>query len=305
MPPYLTPGRFRTMDFGVNTSMLSDGEMLSLATQATTWVNAYCLAPRLPQPHDFRGGTAIGEQHSWRYPETPFDIGQRRAHPMHWPITSVDLFRIYVTNTQYVGIAPSELFINQTAKYVEVVSLALTSAGLFNALIIPNVGLATPTLTMDYSYGRTHREVGDYLMPSDGQTYRAQNQWWYSDVDHAPVIYVNGVVTIAGFTIDYNEGTVRFAADLTAEDIVTADYYYKLPNEIQWATGHIMTWLHTEAEQHARGIAHLSSLAIDEVKMTRVPQAVRYEQVSAEMDKLIPEAAALLYTYRFDNVSVR
>ena len=290
MPPYLTPGRFRTMDFGIDTAELSDGEMLSLATQATAWVNAYCLIPRLPQPHDLRGGSIVGEQHPWRYPETPFDIGQRRAYPMHWPVTQMHQFRIYVTNTN---------------KYVEVVSLALTSSGLFNALIVPNIGLATPTVTLSYDYQRVQREVGEYLMPSDGQSFRAQNQWWFSDPDRAPVIYLNDVVQTTGFTIDYNEGTVEFTNDLTATDVVTADYYYKLPADIMWAAGHIMTWLHTESEHHARGIAHLSSLTIGEVRMTRVPMAVRYEQVSAELDKLVPEAASLLYTYRFDNVSVR
>lgn len=308
MPPYLTPARFRTMDFGINTAELSDAEMMALATQATAWIDSFCLVPRLPQRHDLRGGVITGEQHSWRYPETPFDVGQRRAFPFHWPITRVNRFRIYVTNTQYVNIAPTELFINNSNQYVEVVSLAITSSGLYNALIIPNVGLATPTVTMDYEYQRFNRAVGEWLAPADGQTFRAQNQWWFSDTDHAPVIYLDGVAQTTGFSIDYDEGTVTFDSDQSAVAAVTADYWYKLATEIQFAAGHIMAYLHTEAEMHARGVAHLSSLDVgNEIKMTRLPSWARRTVADSgvDLEKMVPEAAVLLYSYRFDNVTVR
>lgn len=322
MPAYLTPARYKKMAFGIDTSELDDIELAALCSQATTMVNAYCLAPRLPQAHDFRGGTVTNEQHQWRYPETPFDIGQRKAFPFHWPIKKMNQFRIYVTNTQYVGIDPTELFVNNSLRYVEVVSLALTSAGLFNALVIPNIGLATPVVRMAYDYGWDFIEPGEMLLPDDGQVWRAQNQWWYSEqtgtdamgfpIGGAPVITIDGVVATSGFTIDYDEGTVTLDSDMPPATTVEAAYHYKLPAEIQWATGHIVTYLHAEGEMFARGMGHLDRMAIGEVSMarTRKQDAYNYDQggggsLVTDLAQLVPEAANLLSSYRFDGVVVR
>ena len=76
--PYLTPQRFREMAFGIDISELDDTELAALIAQATSVVNSYCNVPRIPQMHDFRGGTITGEQHQWRYPVTPFEIGPSR-----------------------------------------------------------------------------------------------------------------------------------------------------------------------------------------------------------------------------------
>lgn len=308
MPAYLTPERYKTMGFGIDLSDMDNAELAALCAQASAWVDSYCLAPRLPQAHDFRGGVVTGEQHAWRYPESPFDIGQRKAYPFHWPITKINQFRIYVTNTQYVEIDPNQLFVNNSLRYVEVVSLALTSAGLFNALIIPNVGLATPTVRMNYEYGWSFQETGEVLEPTDGQTYRAQNQFWHTDAGREPVVMLDGIAQTSGFAIDANEGTVTFDADLEAGTVVSAAYYYKLPPEIQFATGHIVTWLHSSAEIASRGMARLDSLDIGEVKMRRPreTEGVRGGQAGIkDLDLLVPEAAAFLYSYRFDAVSVR
>lgn len=312
MPSYLTPHRFKKMGFGIDVSELDDVELAALSAQATSWINNHCLVPRLPQLHDFRGGTITREQHQWRYPETPFDIGQRKAYPFHFPIKHVDDFKIKVTNTQYVGIQPADLFINNTLRYVEVVSLALTSAGLFNALIIPNIGLATPVVEIGYEYGWDFFEPGETLQPDDGQTWHAQNQWWYSTAADAngyggvPVIKVNGTEVTTGRTIDHDEGSVTFDDPLPIDAVVTATYHFKLPSEIQWAAGQIMAWLHAEGEQHARGMAHLQALKIGEVQMTRpAPLRPAPDMAFGDLEILVPEAAALLSTFRFQNVTVR
>jgi hypothetical protein len=296
-------------------SELSNVELASLAAQATSIVNNYCIVPRQPQMHDFRGGTLVGEQHSWRYPETDFDIGQRRAYPFHWPVKRMSQFRIYVTNTQYVQVDTTGLFVNQSQKYVEVVSLALTSAGLFNALVVPNIGLATPVVRLNYEYGWAFHEPGEYLQSEDGQTFAAQNQWWFTDQDGedawgvpiggAPVIEVDGVVTTTGFTINYDEGTVVFDANLPASTTVWASYYYKLPNEVQWGTGHVMAWLHSESEMRSRGMAQLENLQIGEVKMARPRVFADNPNVSYDLSVLVPAAASLLASYRFDGVTIR
>lgn len=321
MPAYLTPARYKKMAFGIDTSELDDIELAALCSQATTMVNAYCLAPRLPQAHDFRGGTVTNEQHQWRYPETPFDIGQRKAYPFHWPIKKMNEFRIYVTNTQYVGIDATELFVNNSLRYVEVVSLALTSAGLFNALVVPNIGLATPVVRLSYDYGWAFYEPGEQLNTDDGQVYRAQNQWWYADqqgtdamgfpIGGPATVYIDGIDDPSTYSIDYDEGIVILGDGVTASS-VTATYYYKLPPEIQWATGHIVTYLHAEGEMFARGMGHLDRMQIGEVSMarTRKQDAYNYDQggggsLVTDLAQLVPEAANLLASYRFDGVSVR
>lgn len=316
MPAYLTPARFRKMGFGIDASQLDDATLASLGAQASTMVNNYCLVPRQPQMYDFRGGSIVGEQHAWRYPETDFDIGQRRAYPFSWPVKRLSQFRIYVTNIQYVQVDTTGLFVNQSQKYVEVVSLALTSAGLFNALVVPNIGLATPVVRLNYEYGWAFYEPGEMLQTEDGQTWAATNQWWYQDQDGedawgvpiggVPVIEKNGSVITTGFTIDYDEGSVVFDDNLTATDTVSASYYYKLPSEISYATGHVMAWLFGVSETRARGMTQLESLQIGEVKLTRPTiRSAPSAEHAADLETLVPDAASLLATYRFDGVSVR
>jgi hypothetical protein len=305
MKPYVTAAKFREMGFGVDVSNLEDPALTALCARATSLVDAYCLVPRLPNGanHDFRGGSVVSEQHTWRYPASPVDIGQRRAYPFHWPVTGVTRFIIKVTNTQYVSIAPSELFINGTQKYVEVVSLAITSSGLFNALVVPNIGLATPVVELDYTYGRTFAETGERLAFSDGQTWRAANQWWAQDP--APVIYKNGtpMTVTTDYTIDFDEGTVILVNDAEDTDVITADYSFRLPWEVRDATGHIVAALQIEAGKQASGIAGLRRLTVEEVTLEQ--QRFQPGQASIHLEALSPEAAMLLATYRFDSVTVR
>lgn len=305
--PYLTPQRFREMGFGIDISELDDVELASLCAQASAVVDSYCNVPRIPQKHDFLGGTITGEKHTWRMPFGPFDVGQRRVYLFHKPITSVTQFRIYVTNTQYVEIAPTELMINETEGYFEVVSLVITSSGLFNALIIPNVGLATPIASTSYTYGWDFTVTDEELTCSDGQTWRAQNQFWFTDVARAPVVKKNGVAQSSGYTVDSTEGTVVFDTNLLATDRVTVSYHHKLPSDIQFGTGHIVAYLHGEAELHARGLAHLSSLRVAEVEMKTQTLAHRAEvkSLSQNLDILVPEAALLLGGYAADYLTVR
>jgi len=302
---YLTPARFREMGLGIDTSELDDSELLSLINQATAVVNAYCNVPRIPQAHDFRGGTITGEQHTWRYPVSSLDIGQRREYLFHWPILAITNFRIYVTNTQYIEIAPTELMINNTERYFEVVSLAITSFGLFNALIVPNVYLASPISKTTYTYGWDLTSTDEYLSCTDGQTWRAQNQFWFTDTGREPVIKKNGTTQTTGFTVDPIEGTVVFDTNLLASDIVTATYHHKLPSEIQFGTGHIVAYLHGDAELHARGMAHLTKLRVAEVEMEKDIRRAAPQGLIQNLNALVPEAALLLGGYAADNLTVR
>jgi hypothetical protein len=307
MKPYLTPAKFRTMGYGVDLSDVTDATLATQCQRAHSMVEAHCLVPRLPngQNHDFRGGSIVGEQHTWRYPASAVDIGQRKAWPFNWPILAMEKFIIKVTNTQYVEIDPSELFVNQTQKYVEVVSLAITSHGLFNALVVPNIGLATPVVVLDYTYGRQFDETDEVLYFSDGKTWRAAHQWWKTDP--APVVKKDGtILTLTDdYTIDADEGTVILDEDANDDNVITVSYSHTLPSEIRDAMGEIMAHLHATAEAHERGIAHLRKVTVEEVSLERQRAPMNPGNVPADLNVLVPSAAALLASYRFDNITVR
>lgn len=299
---YLTPDKYRTMGFGIDLSDLEDVELASLCSQASAIIDSYCRVPRMPQKHDFRGGVITGEEHNWRYPMTPFELGQRRYYFWHWPVISIAQFRIYVTNTQYLEVAPTELVINNSERYAEVVSLAVTSSGLFNALIVPNIGLATPKAVVNYSYGWRFSVVNETLYATDGRTYRASNQFWHSTP--APTIYRNGVAITTDFTIDYEEGTVVFNAQQPTDDVIRATYDHKLPADIMQAAGFIVTHLHGEAELRAKGMDNVRRLTVAEVTIERNPEPSG-SSMSDNLEYYAPEAAALLGAYRADNIAVR
>jgi hypothetical protein len=304
---YLTPARFRELGFGIDVSEMTDEQLSPLIARASAVVDAYCNVPRIPQKHDFRGGTITEEEHVWRLPETTLDYGQRRMYPYHWPILAINDFKIYITNTQYVEIQPTELFINNSERWFEIVSYAVTHVGTFGAFIVPNIGLATPVAKVGYDYGWDFTVTDEALIYTDGQTWRAQNQYWHSTDDadgnsRDPVVKKNDVVQSSGFSIDHDEGTVVFDANLEASDTVTATYHHKVPDGIQYGTGHIVTHIHGEAEIHARGMAHLTQLKVAEVTMRRDTMS---GSLAENLDALVPEAALLLSAYQQDHLAVR
>src|ERR1051326_3905724 len=123
---YVTPEKYRTMAVGIDLEGIEDVEVASVLDRAATVAESYCTVPRFPAQHSFFGGSVVGEQHDWLFPESPLEAPRPRIWPYHWPITSVTDFKVKVTNTQYVTIAPTELFINNADRYIEVVSLAFT-----------------------------------------------------------------------------------------------------------------------------------------------------------------------------------
>jgi hypothetical protein len=300
---YITPQKLLTMELGADFDELEDVRLHSLCAQATSWIDSYCAVPRAPQVHDFRGGSITTEQHQWRYPASPFDIGQRRVFVYHRPLLTVSQLRIYVSKQPlFLEIAPDHLVINHSAGYADIVALALTPSGIFNALVVPNVGLFVPQVEINYTYGQTFPVAGEYLYPTDGWTFRAENQWWVTDP--APVVYVDSVEQTTGFTINSDEGTVVFDAQQTAETIVTADYTHRLANEIMQAAGHIAAYLRGGSKMRQRGMDRLESLRVAEVTITRQrPQ--RGVDAGASLEQYVPEAAMLLAGWKQDGLVVR
>lgn len=284
---YVTPERYRTMGFGVDLNEIDDVDLRSILQSASAAVDAYCNVPLLPQKHDFRGGTITGEIHRWRLGnDVGSELGQRRFHAFHKPLRSVSSFRIHVTNTQYVNIDPNDLFLNQAESWAEVISLAVTSIGVFSAGVLPNIGLNQPHAIMDYTYGWQFAITDDVLDPTDGFTFRAQNQWWVAD---SVTIYKNGVDVTDDVTLDLNEGTATFATQPLVSDLITADYTHKLPRDIAFATGIIATNFLNERELNASGMGRVEAMQVEEISIRRsLPQRSQLQL------KVIPEEAALL-----------
>jgi hypothetical protein len=291
------------MGFGMDLEGIEDFELATMLNHASAVAEAYCAVPRLPRQYSFLGGAIIPEQpeqHFWRVPEAFYDPGSRRIYPYSWPIREVTRFRVRVTNTQYVDIQPSELFINNTERYVEVVSLLMTGVGLFG-VIVPTIGLMQPVAEICYTYGFHFEAVDEIVYPTDARTYRAQNQYWL-DVDPAEtIVKINDVVQTTGFTIDRIEGTVTFDANLAASDRVMVSYEYKLPTEVRDAVGAIVSYLIGQRETRQRGMTDISSLKMGEVSIVRKARPAAIE--ASQLQTLVPEAAFLLDGFK--NITAR
>jgi hypothetical protein len=295
----MTPEKYRTMGFGIDLDGIEDVELASIMSRASAIADGYCAVPKLPAPHSFLGGTITAdnpEQHHWRMPESDFDMGSRRVYPYHWPIKTVESVDIKVTNTQYVHIESPQLYINNTGRYVEVVTLLLTGVGLFG-MILPSLGLMQPVAEICYTYGYEFSETGEILYPTDARTYRALNQFWLP-APSEPKVYIGGVLQTTGYTINRTEGTVVFNEPLDAGSVVTLDYAFALPHEIRDAVGMIATHLLGEREHQARGMTGVKSLKVAEVTITNSDDKID----SANLAYIEPEAAWLLDGFKYTTV---
>ena len=286
---YVTPEKFKTMGFGVDLEGIEDFEMASVLDRASSVVDAYCSLTLHPQRGSFLGGSVTSEQHPWRLPEAEMDAGSRRIYPYNWPIISVTDFRVKVTNTQYVQIAPTELFINNAERYVEVISLAFTGVGLFGA-IMPSIGLMKPVAEISYVYGSSDTVTNEYLYSTDGFTYRAANQFWTND---PVVVRVEGIEQTTGFVLDRTEGTVIFSSPLdpTETNLVSVDYRTRLRKEVRDGTGMIATYLLWQRNLSGKGMGGLQSLKLGEITITREKHLA---SDGSNLSDVIPSAADIL-----------
>lgn len=269
---YLTPERYRTMGFGIDLDdpdhPIEDIELRSALHRASAAVDSYCNVPLTPVRFDFRGGTVTGETRSWSV--DPYNVSPTpyRFWPVYQPVTAVTQFRIYSTPTVYTEVDADEVFVNNIEGWMEVSSLKLTQFGIFGTgLVTTLIGMYHPQAVVNYTYGWSFPITDEYLEPSDASVYRAQNQWWHATP--APVVYVNDVEQTTGFTIDYGEGTVTFDDPLTATDIVTADYSYKLPPAISQATGLIASDFLGESQLAAKEMSGLDMITAGEITLRR------------------------------------
>jgi hypothetical protein len=289
----MTPERFKTMGFGVDLTDVKDHEIRAKLVSASSRVNVITAAPAEPRPHDFRGGTAVGERHFWNTGDGRAVPPKRQFWPWHYPLTGCSRLQIVLTNNRYIDIGETERYL--TRRTIEIVSLAMTASGIFGAAIVPEIGLLNPVVEMDYTYGYSIPYAGELLedtsAASDGLVFRAQDQWW---TDDDVTVYVDGTEVTTGFTIDRDEGAVTFAVEQTG--VVTADYTTRLPRDIAMATGILAAESLGDREIRARGMGGLRAIRVGEITLEK-DQPMRGGQTLVTPAQA--EAEALLSGYRF------
>jgi hypothetical protein len=258
---YVTPGKYRVSGTGVDLTGITDLELAANLETASGMANGYCT---VPNGHDFRGGTVVDEIGTWDMGGAMIP-GNRQVYPLHRPLRTITELQIDVTRTQYLDLQANELHLSPDR--AEVVSMALTSYGLFGAAIIPNIGLQKPQYRVSYTYGEEIPVVSERLIFETGTKFRAANQWWVND-DVDPVIVVTGPGSAGAQTIDYDEGTVSIVgANVTS--VVTATYRHRLQADIARAVTIITTGELGERNMARRGLSGLIELAVGDVRIRR------------------------------------
>ena len=289
MVAYLTPKKYREMGLGVDLTGKTDAELTALLAAGSEMVNRYCAAPR---DHDFKGGTVTDEKHRW-LPGNVYRHGTVRVYPFHKPIKSVSGLRIDVTNTQYINLTGSELYANEVENWIEPVSLAMTTAGVFGFSILPNVGLRQPVAKLSYTYGWMFDVADEELTSYSGNILASQNQFWLTEEEVA--LKADGVTLTANvdYSVDYTEGLVTVSSyDPSA--VYEASYTHPLPQAIPMATALITNDLVGQSAIAAAGMLGLSGIKVEEVELRQS------SKINFYVTPVNSAAAALLdaYVYR-------
>lgn len=273
MVAYLTPTRYRSMGLGVDLSGKTDAELTTQLSIASEMVNRYCAAP---YGHDFRGGSVTSEKHRWN-PGNVYRHGTTRVYPFHRPIKDATSLVIDVTNSQYITISGDYLYVNEVENWVEPVSLAMTTAGVFGFAIIPNVGLRIPVAKLTYTYGWQLQSNDEELTVYSGSILASQNQFWFTEEE--VILKKNGTPLSAAteYSVNYTEGMVTVSNyDPTAT--YAATYMYKLPPAIPNATALVTNDLLGQSSIAAAGMLGLSGIKVEEVELRQSSTISFYAQ---------------------------
>lgn len=263
--PYLSANRYKVSGYGMDTSSLAGPRLTATLRRSTTMVNAWCNAQIVPQEFDFRGGTITNEQHTFPIPN-PLTAGpgSRRIFVYARPLRTVTAFALEFTNSYRITLPPSDLYINKTEGFAEIVASQPTIIGYPPLGYL--FGLYQPIATISYTYGYSDTITDDLL---DAETprlfYGSRGSW---DRSVPPVVKVDGVVQTTGYTVSYIDGSVTFAASPAAGVEVTASYSTTLHDAIAQATGIIATDLIGQSRIAARGMVGLQSVRVAEVALT-------------------------------------
>jgi hypothetical protein len=286
---YCSPLRYAHGGYGV----ADTGTKLSLRNKlvaASAVVDTFCNAGLQPQKHDFRGGTITNEQHVWKPPTALLnEPGARRVFLSHRPIRTLTAFSIQYTNSYQITLQPSDLMVNSTAGFVEIVASQPTIIG------YPPLGfwfgLYEPFSLTSYTYGWQFEVADDPLEAVSPNVYMASHGSWLDGGD--VTVEVAGVeIDPADFTYNTDDGTVTFtdAAEPEPDDVATVSYTYTLPSPFETATAIIATDMLGQARLAQRGMIGLQSIRVAEVAITQMNPG----QMVTKNGVTIPAAAASL-----------
>jgi len=266
---YVSPLRYIHGGFGI----ADTGTKLSLRNKlvaASAVVDTFCNAGLQPQKHDFRGGTITNEQHIWQ-PPSPLlnEPGARRVFLSHRPIRTLTAFSIQYTNSYSITLQPSDLMVNSTSGFVEIVASQPTIIG------YPPLGfwfgLYEPFTLTSYTYGWQFTSTEDVLEAVSPNLYMASHGSWLEGGD--VTVTVAGVeIDPSDYTVNTDDGTITFtdAAEPVPDDLATVSYTYTLPSAIETATSIIATDMLGQSRIAQRGMIGLQSVRVAEVAITQM-----------------------------------
>lgn len=264
---YVTPARYRTMGFGADLDEVDDSQLAMQLRLASGLVTRYC---NRPASYDFRGGVVVDEVHPWRIGNEHVPQGSTSIMPKFRPLTVLDSFRIYVTNTQYLDVSTGYITYGPGGMLTPVI--AASSIGIWSYGAIPVAGLPVPEARLSYSYQYLHSDIDEELFPEGAGVYRAANQWW---TDDDVLVYKNGVALVetTDYTIDRDEGTIdltQAAQDaMDFDDVITATYTHSLPEDVRDATAVVMTDLLGATNIVGAGLQGLSRIKAEEIELAQ------------------------------------
>jgi hypothetical protein len=279
---YLTPTRFKTLGLGSDLSDVSDAAIAAAIRRSQSRIHNYCA---VPQAFSFLGGSVIGEEHSWSPDEfeqpKPFRVFLHRG-----PISSIEQFRIYITNDIFTEFESESLVINNGEGYVEVSTF---QQSIFSAGLTPLVGLFIPISRTDYAYGDLFTVTDELATAISTTIYQAENQFWTSA---AVVVKRNGaLVDSADYTISRIEGRVTFDSAISpATDEITISYSYPLDPDIAAASGILTAQDIGESDLRKKGMGGLASIRVKDVELRRFGATVSSRSSGGQLD--VPDEAA-------------
>ena len=260
---YLTATSYKLADDGINISDLIDPSLARFIGRAEADVDSFLefdLKRGGFEPHN----VWIQGKFDEKTRKMPFPL-----YPV--PVRQITRYRIQVSNINTSGagffalINSSDCVINEDGGYVEIVPLQAVTYSL--SPVILQLGLKPPIVQMDCEVGYFLPQFGEVLTATDSSftTYGALRGFWASSYTQAiaaqplqlppvpPVIYINGLPTSGYSSINYTEGTVTFATSQQA-NVISADYTYTIPDEVQAACVDQVTYLLGQRKLNQRGM---------------------------------------------------
>jgi len=137
---YLTVAQFRQYEMGdlyePDGEEMSDAKIESLIGVASRLADTY-----VGYSFEYRQDTEY----------YPWNIKTRRIYPFQDKLVSVESLKVFVSKQQYATFNTDDFFINPSANYIEVISLATVTYSLFPAIVA--LGIIKPQVEIIYTHG--------------------------------------------------------------------------------------------------------------------------------------------------------